>query len=130
MTDLLASNISDWLQFRRGDEPGVYRLKFLEHHLGNIFIRSLHGGVSGAVIEMSAEAATRDALNGEDAELIVTSNSVDYLRITRDADLIARTNIVRMSRRLSVVDVVCWQDDEHTPVVRGTVTIKLNRPGS
>jgi len=60
-----------------------------------------------------------------DEDGVYKTSSSDYLRITKDADLFARINIVRLSRRLSVVDVVCWQDNEDVPVVRGAITIKI-----
>lgn len=124
MMALLSSKISNWLQAQATDEDGVYKTTFAEHHLGNTFIRSLHGGVSASFMELCAEAETRKQLKS-DAELLVLASSSDYLRITKDADLFARINIVRLSRRLSVVDVVCWQDDEDVPVVRGAITIKI-----
>ncbi len=124
MTSMLDTGVGQWLQVELGSEPSTYKTHFAEHHLGNIFIRSLHGGVSGSMIEVCAEAETRKAI-GEDADLMITSNAIDYLRITRDVDLHARAQIQRISRRLSVVDVTCWQDDEDKPVARGVVTIKI-----
>lgn len=124
MSELLSAPISKWLQL--SDEGELYKLEFAEHHLGNIWIRSLHGGVSGSMIELCAEAETKKTV-GSDPQLTISSSSVDYLRITKDADMFARATIVRKSRRLSIVDVVCWQDDESVPVVRGTVTIKVDQ---
>ncbi|MGI9350433.1 MAG: PaaI family thioesterase [Rhizobiaceae bacterium] len=124
MTDLFETGISDWLCAVPTSEESVYRTTFAERHLGNIWIRSLHGGVTGSMIELSAEAETRKAL-ARDANLVITSSSVDYLRITKDTDLYSRTKIQRLSRRLSIVDVTCWQDDEDTFVARGIVTIKI-----
>ena len=128
MSETIKSNIADWLQVKACEEDGLYELTFAEHHLGNIWIRSLHGGVSGATIELAAEAETRKAVADERAEVSVVSSSIDYLRITRDANLIAKASIVRLSRRLCVVDVVCWQDAQDNPVVRGTITLKVDRP--
>lgn len=125
MTKLLESSVAKWLQVETTNQPSVYKTTFAEHHLGNIFIRSLHGGVSGSMIELCAEAETRKTV-GEEATLMITSNAVDYLRISRDVDLYARAEIQRISRRLSVVDVTCWQDDPEKPVARGVVTIKID----
>jgi len=124
MTSILSSKISDWLQAEETDEAGVYKTRFAEHHLGNTYIRSLHGGVSASFMELCAEAETRKKLETA-AELMVIASSTDYLRITKDADLYARTRIERISRRLSVVDVTCWQDDENVPVVRAVITLKI-----
>jgi len=121
-------NIHDWLQVSQTIEADVYRLRFTEHHLGNTWIRSIHGGVGAALIETSAEAKTRKQLTDDsraEQQVRITSSAIDYLRITKDADMFARATIVRISRRVCVVDVVCWQDDEATPVTRGTVTLKI-----
>lgn len=124
MSDLFGSGIGQWLQLNDEAEGNVYRLAFNERHLGNIWIRSIHGGVSAATIEACAEIETRKVV-GADTDVLISSSNVDYLRITKDADIFARANIERKSRRLSIVDVVCWQDSEDIPVVRGTVTLKL-----
>ena len=124
MTPLAGSGIASWLNAEETGAPGVYKTRFEEHHLGNIWIRSLHGGVTGSMIEVCAEAETRKHADS-DADLMIISNSTDYLRITKDVDLFVRTSIKRISRRLSVVDVTCWQDSEEVPVATGVVTIKI-----
>lgn len=124
MSRIATSGIKGWLNAEALDEPGLYKTTFDLHHLGNVFIRSLHGGVTGAMIELSAETKTREEL-GIDTVLSVSSSSIDYLRITRNADLFARATIQRLSRRLSVIDVYCWQDDENVPIARGVVSIKI-----
>lgn len=121
---LFQTEIANWLQIKPLDEEGVYHLTFTDHHIGNVWIRSIHGGVSASTIELCAEAETRKLLEaGQDT--LVSTSTIDYLRITKDADIFARATIVRKSRRLSIVDVVCWQDDEEVPVARGTVTLKV-----
>jgi len=125
MNSLFQSNASGWLSAEPLAEANRYKTSFQTHHLGNIFIKSLHGGVTGAFMELTAEATAQNALT-DDAELMITTSSIDYLRITKDTDLHARTNIVRMSRRLCIVDVACWQDSEDVPVARGVVTIKIS----
>ncbi|MDJ0612581.1 MAG: PaaI family thioesterase [Rhizobiaceae bacterium] len=124
MTVDFQSNVSEWLAAEALPEQGRYKTSFKTHHLGNIFIKSLHGGVTGAFMELAAEAITRETLD-QSADLMITSASIDYLRITKDVDLHARAQIVRSSRRLSIVDVECWQDSEEIPVARGVITIKV-----
>ncbi len=124
MSEIFQSNIAEWLKLEPLSEYGLYKTTFQTHHLGNVFIRSLHGGVTGATMEMVAEAVTRKQV-ASDTSLMITSNSTDYLRITKDVDLIARATIQRLSRRLCVVDVTCWQDEEDTLVARGVVSIKI-----
>ncbi len=118
------ANIGKWLQIKPLEDEGLYHLTFAEHHIGNVWIRSIHGGVSASTIETCAEAETRKLLEDEQ-DALVSSSTIDYLRITKDADIYARATVVRKSRRLSIVDVVCWQDDEDIPVARGSVTLKV-----
>jgi uncharacterized protein (TIGR00369 family) len=119
------SNIGKWLQAKPPANDGAYHFVFAEHHIGNVWIRSIHGGVSACIIETCAEAETRKLLE-ETQDLFVTTSTIDYLRITKDDDIHARATIVRKSRRLSIVDVVIWQDEETVPVARGTVTLKIS----
>ena len=125
MSKHLSSQIANWLNAQQIEGEGLYKTSFAEHHLGNTFIRSLHGGVSASFMEICAQAETAKNIS-EDKEILVASSSTDYLRITKDADLFARTSIVRISKRLSVVDVTCWQDSEDLPVVRSVITLKIN----
>lgn len=124
MSSVIQSNLASWLGAYQVGDSNVYSTTFAEHHLGNIWIRSLHGGVTGSFIELSAEAETRKHLDA-DVPLMISSSSIDYLRITKDADLYVRAIIQRISRRLSVVDVTGWQDDESVLVARGIVTLKI-----
>lgn len=121
---IFEANIAKWLQIKPLDEEGTYHLTFADHHIGNVWIRSIHGGVSASTIELCAEAETRKLLE-QGQNVFVSTSTIDYLRITKDADMFARATIVRKSRRLSIVDVVCWQDDETVPVARGSVTLKV-----
>lgn len=125
MSELFSSQVSAWLQAVPGEGEGRYKTHFAVHHLGNVFIRSLHGGVTGAMVELSAEAHTREQV-GPEADLVITTTSIDYLRVTKDEDLYTRAEIQRLSRRLAVVDVTCWQDEEDIPVARGVVTIRIS----
>jgi len=118
------TNIGKWLQATSPEEDGTYHFKFAEHHIGNVWIRSIHGGVTASIIETCAEAETRKLLE-EGQNTFITTSTIDYLRITKDADIFAKATIVRKSRRLSIVDVICWQDKEDTLVARGTVTLKI-----
>ena len=121
----LKTNIGKWLQIKPLEADGLYHLTFAEHHIGNVWIRSIHGGVSASTIELCAEAETQKLLK-EGHDVTVSTSTIDYLRITKDADIFAKATIVRKSKRLSIVDVVCWQDDETIPVARGSVTLKVS----
>lgn len=120
---LLASPVAHWLQAGPTDRPNVYRLRFAERHIGNPFVRALHGGVVGSLAEFSALLELARLSEGADVELV--SSSIDYLRVTKDADLFARVEVVRIARRLAFLDVWCWQDSEEAPVARASCTVRL-----
>jgi len=106
-----------------------YRMAFEEQHIGNPWLRSLHGGVVGSFIEFAGEEEVRATLDNCNVISILTS-SVDYMRITLDQDLNAMASLVRQSGRIAIVDVVCWQDNLKKPVARGSVTLRIDRKGS
>ena len=121
--DLLVSPFGAFLGIERIDRDHVYVLRFADRHIGNPLIRALHGGVVGAMIEASAEVDLKIRLPNNQIEL--ASSAIDYLRVTRDTDLFARVDSVRIARRLAFMDVWCWQDSEDMPVARGSCTLRL-----
>ncbi|MFZ1815522.1 MAG: PaaI family thioesterase [Rhizobiaceae bacterium] len=113
-----------WLQLEVTDEPGVMRMRFADRHIGNPFIRALHGGAVGSMIEVSAEIAVAGIVDvGEVVEL--TSSTIDYIRVTKDSDLYSKVELVRKGRRLAFVTVWCWQDSQDLPVARGSCTLRI-----
>lgn len=127
---LLVSPMAQWQQIETTDRADVYVMRFAEHHIGNPFIRALHGGVVGALIEMSAELDLARQVHeegGAETRVELVSSSIDYLRVTKDVDLYARVDVVRIARRLAFVDVWCWQDTEDLPVARGSCTLRIFR---
>ncbi|GIL01184.1 MAG: hypothetical protein BroJett030_10830 [Alphaproteobacteria bacterium] len=117
----LASPMARWLGFETTERADVFRMRFAPHHIGNPFIRALHGGAVAALIEFAAEYAVTAAAGR--ARLV--SSAVDYIRVTRDADVLARVDTVRIGRRLAFVDVWCWQDGEDVPVARGSCSLRI-----
>ena len=118
------NTMQGWLDFTICEKADLYRLHFCDEHIGNPLIRSVHGGVTASLIEMSAQTTLQNRL-GKDRKILLVSSSVDYLRITKDIDVHARAKIVRVSRRLAFIDVWCWQDEEDTPIARGTCTLRI-----
>jgi len=120
----LLTPMAEWLGFESTGEPDLFRMRFAEHHIGNPFVRALHGGVVGAMIEASAAAGARN-LAPEAASAELVASTVHYIRSTKDADLHCRVAVVRVARRVAFVDVWCWQDAEDTPVARGSCMLRL-----
>jgi uncharacterized protein (TIGR00369 family) len=118
----LATPMAEWLGLVVEPRPGVYRMRFAQRHIGNPFIRSIHGGAVGSLIEVAAELALAESVGGA---VELQSSAIDYLRVTKDADLLARAELVRQGRRLAFVDVWCWQDAEDLPVARGSCTLRI-----
>jgi uncharacterized protein (TIGR00369 family) len=119
--------MEEWLAVSVTDDPFVCKIDFQEHHIGNPIIRSVHGGVVGALIEYTAETALVHELraNGREAKTELTTSSIEYLRVTKDAPLFGRATIVRIARRIAFIDVWVWQDSEDLPVSRGSCTLRI-----
>lgn len=130
MNTLKSSPVQEWLAISQTDDPAVYKIDFQEHHIGNPIIRSIHGGVVGSLAEYSAEGYLTHLLKkeGRDARVEVSTSSIDYLRVTKDAPLFARVEIVRIARRIAFVDVWIWQDSEDLLVSRGACTLRILEP--
>lgn len=130
-TRLDASPIADWLNVAATDRRDVWKIDFEDRHLGNPLIRSIHGGVVGTLIEYAAEEGLRRHLaeKGIHADLELTTSSIEYLRVTKDAPLFARFEITRIARRIGFVEVWCWQDREDMPVSRGACTLRILQEG-
>ena len=126
-SDTANPSMGTWLDFKNCDEGNLYSMRFSDYHIGNPLIRSVHGGVTASLIEMSAKHTLEKSLENEDSTIELVSSSVDYLRITKDVDILARSQIVRISRRLAFIDVWCWQDEEKIPIARGTCTLRIMR---
>ncbi len=121
------SPVEEWLSISVTDDPFVCRIDFQEHHIGNPTIRSVHGGVVGSLIEYTAEAALRHQLQyeGRDERTELTTSSIEYLRVTKDAPLFGRAQIVRIARRIAFINVWVWQDSEDLPVSLGACTLRI-----
>lgn len=122
------SPFEEWLSVEKTSDPYVFQLSFEEHHLGNPVIRSIHGGVVGALIEYVAKAGLNFRLQQMDrqADVDLTSTSLEYLRVTKDAPVYAKCEIIRVARRIGFVDVWCWQDSEELMVTRGVCTLRIS----
>ncbi len=112
---------------RRGDELTA-RLAYDEKLIGNPLLPALHGGATGAFLEIAAimELAwarvwERMEGGGAAAALIEAGTfpalprtidiTIDYLRTGLPRDAYARARVNRMGRRYASVHVEAWQDN-------------------
>lgn len=97
-----------------GDElTGV--LPFSQHLVGNPMLPALHGGVTGAFLEMTAMAQL--ALVEKRPRLPKPIGvTVEYLRPARARTTYARAEVKKVGRRIANVHVEAWQDERAAPV--------------
>lgn len=97
-----------------GDEMTAV-LPYSEHLIGNPALPALHGGVLGAVMEMTAVAqlSITETLVRQPRPVGVT---VEYLRSGRPRDTFARAVIKRAGRRIANVQVEAWQEERAKPI--------------
>lgn len=111
---------------RRGDEV-TGRLAYAPELIGNPILPALHGGATGAFLEITAitSLAWIAALEriGEDWDGTFAPQpktvdfSIDYLRSGKPQDAYARAVILRRGRRVANVRVEAWQDERTKPFV-------------
>jgi len=117
---------------RLGDELTA-RLPFAEPLIGNPFLPAIHGGVTGAFLEITAitqlawdRAWAMLEAGGGDAEAILEGRfppvpktvdvTIDYLRSGRPRDTFARARVQKTGRRVAHVHVEAWQDARDRPI--------------
>lgn len=117
---------------RMGDELTA-RLPFQQDLIGNPFLPALHGGVIGAMLELTAltqlgwdSVWTILEAGGPEAARVTAGKfpaipktidiSVDYLRSGRPRDTFARARVHKAGRRVANVHVEAWQDSRDRPV--------------
>jgi len=98
-----------------GSNGLVAVLRHRDTNIGNSVIRSVHGGVVGALLE---HAAILHLLAEAEAETIpkTINVSIDYLRPCLEGDTFARGTVIKQGRRIANVRVEAWQDDPARPV--------------
>ena len=125
-TDNTARSYADYLGLEvLAEKDGLQlRLPYQDVLIGNFLLPALHGGVLGALIEEAARVAVRTDLR-ETPLLRILNCNIDYHRPARPMDTFASVKIARRTRRTMLVDVVCWQSKECSPVATGRVQILL-----
>src|SRR5207247_11155846 len=93
-------------------------LPFRHEIVGNAALPAVHGGVLGALLELTALLHLLDDGSSERVPKPITF-SVDYLRAAGPSTTRARAEIFKLGRRIANVRVVPWHDDRSRPVVAG-----------
>jgi len=121
---------------RRGDELTA-QLPFSETLIGNPLLPAIHGGATGAFLEIAAIMELHWTMvwermegGGEAAKAIEDGHfppipktidvTVDYLRTGLPRDAYARARVVRSGRRYASVQVEAWQDNRARPFAQAT----------
>lgn len=98
----------------KGDELTLV-LPFGEHLIGNPMLPALHGGVVGALMELTA--ITQLAIASKSAKFAKTIDiGVDYLRSGKPVDTYARARVVKIGRRIANIQAEAWQNERSQPI--------------
>jgi uncharacterized protein (TIGR00369 family) len=98
----------------KGDELTLV-LPNSEHLIGNPLLPALHGGVVGALMELTA--ITQLAIASKSERFPKTIDiGVDYLRSGRPVDTFARARVVKIGRRIANVQAEAWQGERSAPI--------------
>lgn len=87
----------------------------------------LHGGAIAGLMEIAANMVVRDALDDPSVQLKPINVTVDYLRAGAPEDSHARATILRLGRRVAVVQVESWQADPSRLMATARINMLLRR---
>ena len=98
----------------KGDELTLV-MPFQDHLIGNPMLPALHGGVVGALMELTA--LTQLAITNKSRRWAKTIDiGVDYLRSGKPVDTYARARVIKVGRRVANVQVEAWQGARGEPI--------------
>lgn len=98
----------------RGDELTLV-LPYAEHLVGNPLLPALHGGVIGALMELTALTQLAIASKSEAFPKTIDVG-FDYLRSGKPRDTYARARVVKIGRRIANVQAEAWQAERAEPI--------------
>lgn len=98
----------------KGDELTLV-LPYQDHLIGNPLLPALHGGVVGALMELTALTQLAIASNSEKFPKTIDIG-IDYLRSGRPLDTFARARVVKIGRRIANVQAEAWQRQRGQPI--------------
>jgi uncharacterized protein (TIGR00369 family) len=98
----------------KGDELTLV-LPYAETLIGNPLLPALHGGVVGALMELTA--LTQLAIASKSDRFPKTIDvGFDYLRSGRPQDTYARARVIKIGRRVANVQAEAWQSARAAPI--------------
>lgn len=97
-----------------GDEMTAI-LPFSDRLVGNPLLPALHGGVTGAFMEMTAMAQLA-VVERRDRLPRPIDVTVEYLRSGKPLTTYARASVKRAGRRIANVQVEAWQERRSAPI--------------
>jgi uncharacterized protein (TIGR00369 family) len=95
------------------------RLAHAPDHVGNARIPAVHGGVVGALLEMTSIATLLATTETSSLPRIINI-TVEYHRTAHAAETWSRAEITRLGRSLATVRATAWQDDLAHPIAVAT----------
>ncbi|MEE2878457.1 MAG: PaaI family thioesterase [Pseudomonadota bacterium] len=97
-----------------GDEMTTV-LPFQKKFIGNAAINAMHGGCTGAFLELTAmsQVFLLSTLSRPPKPINIT---IDYLRSAKGEDLFARAKVHKLGRRMASVRAEAWQAERDKPV--------------
>lgn len=98
----------------KGDELTLI-MPFSQHLVGNPLLPALHGGVVGALMEVTALTQLAIASKSEKFPKAIDVN-IDYLRSGKPVDTFARARVVKIGRRIANVQAEAWQGERSQPI--------------
>lgn len=98
----------------KGDELTLI-MPFAPHLVGNPILPALHGGVVGALMEVTALTQLAIASKSETFPKTIDVN-IEYLRSGRPLDTYARARVVKIGRRIANVQAEAWQGERSQPI--------------
>lgn len=110
------------LEIRQNRTGMELHLPYREALVGNIMLPALHGGVLGALIEITARVAVQ-CQDAEGRRPRILNCDIDYLRSARAQSTFAGAEIVRQGRRTILVQVTCRQEETNAPIAAGRVQL-------
>jgi uncharacterized protein (TIGR00369 family) len=101
----------------------ILAMPFGDHLIGRPGF--LHGGAISGLTECAAWFMLGDTL--DDASFKPITVTVDFLRGGKMVETYATARIIRLGRRLAVVEAWGWQEDEASPIVRADLKFLITR---